>query len=133
MIDLGAWLLEAGQRRREPGVWDCCTMPAQWAIDNGLPGPMAAWRGTYGTENDAQDLIEAGGGLLALFERELAGAGLTRRQGDARPGDIGVLRILDQEAGAIFTGKRWCVVAERGLAFASVEPDAVLAVWCLHG
>lgn len=133
MIDLGAWLLEAGQRRREPGIWDCCTMPAQWAIDNGLADPMAAWRGTYGTDSEAHDLINVGGGLLALFERGLADAGLVRRQDDAQPGDIGILRILNQEAGAIFTGKRWCVVAERGLAFASVEHDAVLAVWCLHG
>lgn len=133
VIDLGEWLRAAGQKRRAPGEWDCCATPAQWAIDNGLADPMAQWRGAYDTDSEASDLIDAAGGLLALFRQGMTSAGIAERHGGPALGDIGVLSIMGHEAGAIFTGKRWCLVADRGLVFASVEPEAVLAAWCVHG
>lgn len=108
-------------------------MPAQWAIDNGLPDPMVHWRGAYDTDAAAHDLMDAAGGLLALFRCGMASASIEERDGTPQAGDIAVLSVSGHEAGGIFTGKRWCVVADRGLAFASVEDDAVLAAWCIDG
>jgi len=128
-IDLGAWLSAQGNRRREPGIWDCCAMPAQWAIDNGWPDPMAHWRGAYDTEEGALALISNAGGLTELFRCGMASAGIPERRGDVQAGDIGVLIAGDIQTGAIFTGKRWAMVASRGLAVASVEDEAVSAAW----
>jgi len=104
-------------------------MPAQWAIDNGLSDPMANWRGAYDTEESALALIEEAGGLAQLFRIGMESAGIPERHGGLQIGDIGVLLVGDQEAGAIFTGKRWALVAARGLAVASVEIEAVSAAW----
>lgn len=104
-------------------------MPAQWAIDNGRADPMAQWRGAYDTEEGALVLIRDAGGLNELFRCGMASAGIPERRGDPQVGDIGVLHAGDTQAGAIFTGKRWAMVAQRGLAVASVEPEAVSAAW----
>lgn len=129
MTDLGAFLIAQGGKRRKAGVHDCCTFPAEWAIDNDWPDPMADWRGAYDTEEDAEILIERAGGLADLFAAGMATAGIPRADGDPEAGDIGVLRCGDHHAGAIFAGKRWALVANRGLAIASVEPEMVVAIW----
>lgn len=129
MIDLGAWMLANGKHRREPGIWDCCAMPAQWALDNGWPDPMAHWRGAYDTEKGALDLIRDAGGLTELFRCGMASAGIPERTGCLETGDIGVITISGHEAGAIFTGNRWAFVAERGIGCASLHPDFIVAVW----
>lgn len=128
MTDLGEYLRAAAARRREPGIWDCAAFPADWAMANGHPDPMAAWRGAYASESGAIDLIDAAGSLCALFERGMTSAGL-ERVGEPEPGDIGVLQVLGEQAGAVYTGKRWALVADRGLAFASIEPEHVLQIW----
>lgn len=131
MMDLGEFLAQAGRRRRSAGEWDCCAFPAAWAIANGYPDPMAHWRGAYETESEALDLISDAGGLVALFDCGMASAGISRREGEPQAGDIGVIKIGDLEAGAIFTGRRWALVAERGVGMASVAPEAVAAVWSI--
>ena len=126
---LGDFLALAGRRRRVAGSWDCCTFPAAWCIANGYPDPMIEWRGSYASEEDALDIARRGGGLATLFERGMAAAKIAPRLRAPQPGDVGVLSLAGHEAGAIFTGKRWAFVAERGLGFSSVEAGAVLAVW----
>lgn len=133
MIDLGAWLLANGSRRHEHGAWDCCSFPAQWAIDNGLPDPMAHWRGAYSDSDGARALIRDAGSLTQLFRCGMEAAGISERRGDVRQGDIGVIRIGDEEAGAIFTGKRWALLANRGIVATSIEPELVAAAWCIDG
>jgi hypothetical protein len=110
-------------------VWDCCAFPAEWAVACGHPDPMADWRGAYTTDAGGLDIAERAGGLVPLFERGFGGAGLHDVTGDPREGDIGVVDILGAEAGAVFTGRRWAVVAERGLAFASLDAECVKRVW----
>lgn len=129
MIDLGEFLRASAARRREPGVWDCCTFPAAWAIANGYPDPMADWRGQYETEAQALDLIADGGGLADLFARGLDAAGLPRAAGEFVPGDIGVVQLLGEQAGAVYTGKRWALVADRGMAFASIGAEFIVRAW----
>lgn len=130
--DLGAFLQQRLGLPRRAAEWDCCAFPAAWAIENGLPDPMAAWRGTYATDDEAQVILAREGGLLGIFGAGLEGAGMTRVD-DAIMGDVGVIALLGHEAGGIYTGRRWAFVAERGLAFASLDPEAVSQIWRLPG
>lgn len=130
MSDLGQFLADGAARRREPGAWDCCTFPAAWALEAGCADPMAAWRGEYSSEVEAEFLIADAGGLDVLFAQGMAAAGIPTVEGEPyRMGDIGVVRLLDDYAGAIFTGRRWAFVADRGLAFVSLDADCVIAAW----
>lgn len=129
MTDLGEWLAAQGGRRREPGVWDCCAMPAEWAIECGRPDPMALWRGTYATDEEAEERIAEAGGLAALFAIGMDDAGI-REVADPEMGDIGVISLGAHEAGALFTGRRWAFVPlGRGLTFSSLDLSSVLRVW----
>lgn len=131
MPDLGEFLLRAGAMRRESGVHDCCAFPAAWCIENGWPDPMAEWRGVYASEAEAEGLIGDAGSLLALFSAGMDSAGLSETD-DPQVGDVGVVSLLGEEAGAIFTGKRWAFAADRGIAAASIEPVAILRCWSVH-
>ena len=133
MLDLGTWLLANGARKHEAGVWDCCTCPAQWAVDNGYADPMADWRGSYGDEDDGLAISADLGGLPTLFDTCLLQVGMSRRDGAAQTGDIGILTVAGAEAGAIFTGKRWAMVARRGLALPSVGGGMIAGGWCFNG
>lgn len=148
-MTLGEYLEQGGAQRRTAGVWDCCTFPADWAMLCGHPDPMAKWRGTYDTEENAELLIaEAAGraeftgrgGLEALFFEGMWEAGIP--EVDIGPqlapgapveglvaGDIAVLNIGGAEAGGIFTGRRWAFVPDRGLGFVSLDRDCLARVW----
>lgn len=127
--DLGEFLRASAARRRVPGEWDCCTFPAAWAIANGFVDPMAEWRGRYETEGQALDLIADAGGLADLFVRGMAVANIPEATGDFQPGDIGVVQLLGEQAGAVYTGKRWALVADRGMAFASIANEHIVRAW----
>lgn len=131
MGDLGPFLRDSTAKRRQAGAWDCCTFPAAWAIEAGERDPMAAWRGEYDSEADAEFLIADAGGLDALFAQGMAAAGIREidAAGPFEPGDIGVVKLLEQEAGAVFAGKRWAFVADRGLAFVSLDADCIVRAW----
>lgn len=134
MTALGEFLRDAAHRRREAGVWDCCTFPAAWAIEGGYPDPMAAWRGAYASETEAEQLIAEAGDLAALYARGMAEAGVPEAEGDPQPGDIGIVQLLGEQAGAVYTGKRWALVADRGMAFASIDRGCIVRFWRVrHG
>lgn len=124
---LGDYLAEAARKRHVYGVHDCCTFPADWAVLNGWQDPMAEWRSGYINAAPAQD------GLLPLFAEGMDGVGIPRTS-DITEGDIGVVTIFGHEAGAIFTGRRWALVAPRGMAFTTADPSIVSASWRVrHG
>lgn len=134
MSDLGEFLRGAAARRRETGVWDCCTFPAAWAMHRGWPDPMAEWRAAYSDEEQAHDFIHRAGSLAALFTRGMAAAGIPEATGAPEPGDIAVVTALGAEAGAVFTGKRWALVSNRGMGFVSLEAENIVASWRVgHG
>lgn len=125
---LGDYLLGLSDRRREAGIHDCATVPADWAVLLGLPDPISAWRG-YESEDEAQAIIRESGGLDAVFDAGFASSNVGRREGDPVEGDIGVIRIAGQDAASIFTGRRWVFVGNRGIGFATVAPHHIIAVW----
>lgn len=133
MIDgkLSEYIKSLGRARRIDGEHDCCTFPANWAVFLGYQDPMKAWRFSYSTENEAMDIIHEAGGLVSLFDDGMKSANIARRHGEPVYGDIGVIKIGEHEAGAIFGGQRWAIVAERGIAFVSIDPDYISAIWAL--
>lgn len=129
MIDLGEYLRRVARNRRRAGVWDCATFPADWVVANGYADPLAAWRGRYDSEPAALELIASSGGLAAMFAAGLESVGVSKATDEPRPGDVGVVQFGEQTAGAVFTGKRWALVADSGMAFASIERGNVAAIW----
>lgn len=122
VLMLGDYLAEAARKRHAYGVHDCCTFPADWAVLCGWPDPMEHWRGGYVNDAPARD------GLSRLFAAGMDGAGIPRAP-EPVEGDIGVVTIFGHEAGAIFTGRRWALVAPRGMAFTSADPAIVQMIW----
>lgn len=126
---LGAFLRDGTRRQREPGVWDCAGLVAEWVMANGYADPMAEWRGQYATDLEGEQLAERSGGLVSLFARGLKGVGVADAPGVWQPGDVAVVSLLGRQAGGLFTGQRWALVAGRGLGFASFDAECVLRVW----
>jgi hypothetical protein len=129
-MTLGEFLADAACRPYALGIWDCVTFPAAWAMANGHDDPLGDWRGGYVTE----DVADAETGMFDLFAEQAEAAGLIRTEMPVE-GDIGVVSLFGRQAGAIFTGRRWAMLAPpRGLAFASLDAGSVLGVWRLaHG
>lgn len=123
-MNLGDYLISLQNCKRESGVHDCATVPADWAMLQGFSDPIEKWRG-YNTEDEAKFIITSCGGLDAVFDD----GGLPRRDGDAMEGDIGVIRIAGEDAGSIYTGKRWVFVGNRGIGFATISSEHIVAVW----
>lgn len=133
MTDLGEFLQRNLARRREPCAWDCCGMPAEWSMALGTADPMAAWRGRYSTDVEAEEILAREGGLAGIFGAGLESVGWHPVTDEPQPGDVGVVTLLDDEAGALYTGRRWAFVATRGLGFASLEREAISHLWRLGG
>lgn len=131
VTDLGAFLNDNLARCRQAGVWDCCAFPAAWSLALGTADPMAAWRGSYSTETEAEHILARAGGLAGIFGVGLESVGWRPVNDAPQLGDVGVATLLDDEAGAIYTGRRWAFVASRGLGFASLERKAVPHLWRL--
>jgi len=139
-MNLGEYLKAAGRQRREAGEHDCCTFPSNWAMECGHPDPMAQWRGTYDTDEQAEQIVAQArdvgeatgrGGLDLLFSEGMGGAGL-RELAPGEPfeaGDVGVVSLMGVEAGAIYAGTRWAYVPERGLGFATLEAECIARAW----
>lgn len=90
---------------------------------------MVAYRGAYDTDDEGEALTEQAGGLLVLFAPGMDAAGVPPATAPWQAGDVAVVSLLGQQAGAIYTGARWAFVAPRGLAFVSLDDDCVLQGW----
>ncbi|OAP43737.1 DUF6950 family protein [Sinorhizobium americanum] len=94
---------------------DCTTFCARWVEENVGVDPAEAFRGSYSTADEAQRIIEAHGGVVALFAGQVEPLGLIRVQ-QPETGDIGVIRaqsaIVDGKVlvGAIRFGPLWAVL-----------------------
>jgi hypothetical protein len=132
-MKLGEFLKANLDRSWQAGVWDCASLPAAWVMECGYGDPMAAWRGLYDTEEAAQRLIRDAGGLTSLFAEGLSTVGIDK-PGDPVSGDIAVLNVMTEQAGAIWTGRRWALAGLNGLVFATVNPAHVERIWHVpHG
>lgn len=112
---------------------DCMTFAASWVEACTGIDPAAEFRGTYDTQEGAEELIAAHGGLVALAGRQLAAVGAKRVQ-NPQSGDVGIVRAqvgIDRvkEVAAIrFGPKCWAALSPvRVIA----KPFEHVAVWRL--
>lgn len=115
-------------------VWDwrsqdCCRWVARWVVSQDHADPMAFIGHNYTSKTGALRVIRRGGGLVALWSKGMAGAGLTAVTAPAT-GAVAVLSVPTDdalnEACGIWTGQRWAMLHERGLVFGVGTP---LMIW----
>lgn len=121
-MDLGDYLAAARLKPWEPRVHDCCAFPAGWA-EAPLP--------EYSTDEEAEEMLLAAGGLVPLWEAALQG--LADQVTDLEPGDVGVIELVAPdltlvEVGAIWTGKRWAFAPRAG-GLAATSSANCLKAW----
>lgn len=105
------------------GNGDCQLFVAGWAERIGWPDAGADWRGRYACELEARMLIEARGGLVAVW---CGLFGPPRMGGNAERGDIGLFKIDGWHIGAISTGREWMLRAGvKGVRALRRAPDVI--------
>lgn len=113
-------------RMGDPGAWHCSTLAADWCRALGHPDFAAEWR-SVSDPAECERLPAEAGGLVNLWDRGIGDALPVVEQPQA--GDIAVVGVLGNAAGAIFTGQRWAIQAARGLHFIGVDQIEALKVW----
>lgn len=131
-MTLGEYLQASTRKRWQPGVFDCCFFPIEWAVSWGLGDPGAKWRGRYRTDLGGQRFIKRAGGLVQLWDEGLSSIGVGRVD-EPQAGDVGVVLSLTSPdaaspVGAIFSGTKWAFAIERGILLAPAEPIGVWGV-----
>lgn len=111
----------------EYGPHDCAMWPANWCVMQGRDDPASRWRGQY-DEAEAGALISQYG-LLELWTLGMIDAQIPEAD-EPEIGDVGIVEVVTHDginqAGAIFTGKRWCCLSQNGVFQASMTP---LRIW----
>ena len=126
---LAAFIAASAERRFEPGAWDCGLWLADWVAVQTGHDPAAHLRGI-----DAALWNRAAQRLPVVVGR------LMRRDGkspvkasEARPGDIGVLRIEGRFTGGICTGIGWAILSDRGVVCSRALSGMVVRAWRIDG
>lgn len=140
---LKRYFAELGRRRWQPGVLDCATLVADWAMLRGLADPIADLRGRYGNERQFMRIIRREGGLRACSAARLAAIGMVEASAPQR-GDI----LLVEAPYAVRRGQvqrrptcaiaadadvRAVITSDRGLVLARESMLPTLAVWAFGG
>lgn len=90
---------------------------------------MSFLKPLYSSEFQALRTIREGGGLVALWSRGMEDIGAPVVE-TPQLGDVGIIRAPteqgDDEACAIFTGKRWAMLGIHGLV---CSPADAIKVW----
>lgn len=130
MTVLGYYIKGAMAKPFAWGSHDCCTFCAEWMGFVLGADLLGHWRGEYDNEHDALRLIEDRGGLVAIFDKQIAG----RADRVAFPtiGSVGVIRVKDYDIGAVYSGQRWIVFAEEGMRAIPHKKSMVVAMWSAH-
>jgi len=127
-VSLGEFLKEAASDR---APWNCSTLPADWCLALGHPDFAAEWR-EITDDAECEKITAESGGLIVLWERGIGDAlpAVSPTTADAlKAGDIAVIAICGNEAGAIWTDQRWAIKAARGLHFLPPENLHIAKVW----
>lgn len=131
-MGLDQFLDAAAARPFRDGEHDCLLWLADWVRE--LTGVDTAQdlRGRYRTSLGQARYLKANGGPQAVVEQRAQAAGLVRLETPA-PGAVGVLAAFVAPArcgvvGGIYTGRRWAILARRGLLLVKADP---IAAWGL--
>lgn len=99
---------------------DCLMFCASWVEHVTGSDPVADFRGTYGTEEEAHTIVDKHGGMVALVDEMAARAGFERTD-DPQDGDIGIIVApagmagTIKEIGAIKFGPLWVAIGPGGV------------------
>lgn len=119
--DLNVYLMEVASKQDG----DCCEYMADWCVRRGFDDPMARWRGTY---DDHGTALMDEYGLLNMCDLGMIEAGIPEAD-EPMIGDVGIVECVTHDGralvGAIYGGKRWSALGEKGLFCASMEPARV--------
>lgn len=111
----------------EWSVDDCSPWAAQWAAN--ITGKEFDWP-AYSSREEAIEVTARGGGLVRMWERTAAIAGLRERIADPVLGDVGIIDTSFGPVGGIFaTGRTFCWRAERGVRVLAVRRHLILKVF----
>ncbi|GAM06321.1 hypothetical protein [Novosphingobium sp. MBES04] len=113
-MTLAEYLLEAARTPWKDGVHDCTAWPARWV---GIPLPD-----DYATHG--RPLSEVWGEWIGdRLELVL----------EPRAGDVGIVCVVtpegEGEIGGIYTGEKWALLTDKGLATVRLPAENVIAVW----
>nr|WP_321482860.1 hypothetical protein [uncultured Cohaesibacter sp.] len=99
--------------RFEYGCLDCCLFPANWVFRKTGKDPAKGLRFGPISEERANEILRAHGGLLRLLDIRFRGVGMrpTREPVD---GDVGCVRVGDTVAGSVRKDGFWWVVTTAG-------------------
>lgn len=120
-----------GDRGRD----DCTTFCATWIAASVGIDPAEHLRGTYRTEEGANALLDAAGGLVPFMASHLEPIGFERTD-DPQSGDVGAIRApvgADgeiKEIGAIRFGPLWLVLGPGGMVGKKTD---FVAAWRFAG
>lgn len=110
---------------------DCLMFCASWVEHVTGSDPVADFRGTYGTEEEAHAIVDEHGGMVALVDEMAARAGFERID-DPQDGDIGIIVAPAgmagsiKEIGAIKFGPLWVAIGPGGVRGKRAE---CIAAW----
>lgn len=108
-VQLAHFLREVSETEWVFGQSDCSMTVANWVYRATGIDPGKSVRGRYRTERGWKRIVNREGGLVRVFERLAAEAGLVPTS-VPRPGDIGLVRLPGHGAhGAIRTPRGWFV------------------------
>ncbi|WP_160119625.1 DUF6950 family protein [Rhodovarius lipocyclicus] len=118
-------------RRYTPFAWgtnDCAMLAADAVLELTGMDPAAQYRGAYATEDQADGMISAAGGLEALSDSLAAAAGLgSCMPAFAQRGDLVLVEHGNIRALGVVTGDAVAVPGPDGLAFLPVR--AAVRAW----
>jgi len=121
------------RKRFEWGAHDCLLFAADALVKQGRPDAAAPYRGTYGSATEADAVIDAAGGFVALFEGACDAVGV-HEVPKGTPGAVAVIRPLNNmsaTAGSMWTGSDWMFVGMRGVGSVIDDRVEVLST-CRH-
>ncbi|MBR2268485.1 hypothetical protein [Sphingobium sp.] len=108
---------------------DCSRWLDRWLVNCGHPSVMDEIGRTYDSERGAMRVIVRGGGLLAIWTRNMEGIGLMQTE-EPQQGDAAIMAVPTDDGynrtTGIWTGQRWVSVHRHGLIFGVGSP---LAIW----
>lgn len=111
------------------GVSDCCMMPADWVMEAlSIPDPAAEFRGTYDSEESANAIVVAYGGIQNIFAGVAASIGLPETVMPV-DGDIGIVMMPGGATGAVMSRGSWAFRTPRGLVWSQILPWRIAKAW----
>lgn len=119
--------------RHTPFAWglhDCATIVCDWILEIRGVDPMAAERGTYGTEAAFEALVDAEGGLEPFVAVRAARAGIADCPAPfVQRGDVALVRLGNQECLGLIAGRHVAVPTLAGLRLAPAS--AIVRAWAV--